>query len=113
MKHLPYAITLTFFVIGGCAGDSDEAVTPTTANQVAYDSTPYSLKNGLANDYRTIDSDNHYNIDFSVSDRNESTVPSEDDDDEEEDDDDETEQLLFLLLELPGRVPNPAATLGS
>ena len=67
-KHLYYVATLVLLIIGGCAGDNDDAVTPTTANQVTYGNTPYSLANGLANDYRTIDSDNHYNIDFSVSD---------------------------------------------
>jgi hypothetical protein len=68
MRSLRYATILTLFVICGCGGDGDDTITPTGTNQVAYDNTSYSLENGLANDYGTIDSDNHYNIDFSVSD---------------------------------------------
>lgn len=69
MKTLQYTAISTVLLICSCASDEDDnAVTPSATNQVLYDNTQYSLENGLANDYGTIDSDNHYNIDFSVSD---------------------------------------------
>lgn len=67
MKSLYPLALCAFALLSSCSEDADDPINPTAApNQVSYNATKYSLQNGLLNNYG--ETDNHYNIDFSVSD---------------------------------------------